>query len=180
MPDENGYPMAGEWWGYDKPAFYMVGFSSGGRMVFQCRDLECDIDTSGNWHGAKHLPDCTGWDWQPPDWVELDPVNYGWHVIRLNVDQCRHVNGQEWVPVAFINGKTVSDINGNWQFRCLRKDLPVKPPEPAKPGPTAWNPTNEDKVLIWGAIHNIQAAIGGIKAQLDADRDRDKFFESVM
>jgi hypothetical protein len=157
-------------------------FQSSVSQDMQSRDLECDINTSGNWHGAKHLSDCTGWDWKPPDWVELDSVNYGWHVLRRGIDQCRHVNRGDWHPVEYyaLSQSTIKGRKGNWQFRCLRKDLPVKPPEPAKPGPTAWNPTNEDKVLIWGAIHNIQAAIGGIKAQLDADRDRDKFFESVM
>lgn len=134
MPDENGKPMAGEWWGeHGKPQYYMVGNNPAGNMIF------CDAsgfpakDDDGEWWGAVHLPDCTGWDWQPPDWVELDPVNYGWHVLRAGIDECKAIRSRIFSPVidGGLAGQTIEAWSGVYEFRCLRKDLPQRPPEPA-------------------------------------------------
>ena len=126
-------PQAGEWWGDDSgPAFYMIGRNTLGQMVYEVRSRSrsyIENDTTNYWADAVHLPDCTGWDWKEPDWVELDPVNYGWHVLRAGVDQCRPKDGR-WGYVTVTAGHPIHQTN-DLQFRCLRKDLPVKPPEPA-------------------------------------------------
>lgn len=82
---------------------------------------------------VKHLPDCTGWDWKEPDWAPLDPETYGWHKLRLKVDQCcGEITGGQWEPVMFESRKPLADFS-DLKFRCERKDLPIKPP--AKPDP---------------------------------------------
>lgn len=98
---------------------------------------------------VKHLPDCTGWDWQPPDWVELDPVNYGWHVLRNGVDWFFSERDNKWVSVCALGNTMLISINA--KFRCLRKDLPQKPAEPVKPDPgKGWRLLEPDEKVIQG------------------------------
>lgn len=127
-------PQAGEWWGDDSgPAFYMIGRNSHGEMEYEIRSGKrsyIERDITNYWADAVHLPDCTGWDWKEPDWVELDPVNYGWHVLRAGVDWFFNVPRGKWVPVNVLSGTSINCVG---KFRCLRKDLPIKPP--AKPDP---------------------------------------------
>lgn len=130
-------PQAGEWWGDDSgPAFYMIGRNTLGQMVYEVRSRSrsyIENDTTNYWADAVHLPDCTGWDWKEPDWAPLDPETYGWHKLRLKVDQCcGEITGGQWEPVMFESRKPLADFS-DLKFRCERKDLPIKPP--AKPDP---------------------------------------------
>lgn len=191
MPDEKGNPLPGEWWetrgggrAYvaaslpnDLPISSSPHSQLTGWLNEHQRVVAGSWSSKGEWVTTsqskqdlvKHLPDCTGWDWRPPDWAPLDPVNYGWHVLRIEVDQCRHVNGGDWGSVGFLDGKLLSEKKGNWEFRCLRKDLPQKPPEPVEP----IIPEGPRVKAIWTAIHDLQQRMAAHEA-------RDKFFESVM
>ena len=94
MPDAKGQPLPGEWWQSSSgKKLYIIGKDSEGRLIYQVGDAARRLQTdSSGWDDCQHLPDCTGWDWVAPDWVELTPDEYGWHVLRRGVDQCRHVN----------------------------------------------------------------------------------------
>jgi hypothetical protein len=177
MPNENGNPLPGEWWGDNSgPAFYMISHNTHGQMVYEVRSGEnsyIENDSTNYWADAVHLPDCTGWDWQAPEWVELDPENYGWHVLRADLDWCIHCTREDWKPVSYycITGRTIEEKKGNWQFRCLRKDLP-KPPEPAV---TAGGP--------YVSIEVHQKVVAERDALLSRMREieaKAKFYESVM
>lgn len=64
---ESKTPQAGEWWGRDKtPYYYIVGYSSRGKVVYQTRDMMLYGDHTGWRSDIVHLPDCTGWDWKEP------------------------------------------------------------------------------------------------------------------
>jgi hypothetical protein len=68
MPDEKGKPLPGEWWGQNqKPHWYIIGKNTHGLIVYQDRMGLLYVDKTGGWNTiGEHLPDCTGWDWQPP------------------------------------------------------------------------------------------------------------------
>lgn len=193
MPDEHGKPMAGEWWetrGGDR-AFVVASLDnqtlmeSGencqliGWAIHRSR-IECTSwSRAGRWVSGqtferdlvKHLPDCTGWDWQPQKPPE---PGEGWRLLQpdeqvINGDECIHKR----FPVEW-------ELSDNWRSSGKQSTTFWYRRRITNPGPTTWHTTNEDKVLIWGAIHNMQAAIGRIEAQLRADASCDKFFESVM
>ena len=193
MPGEKGQPLPGEWWetrqggrAYvaallpdtspipSSPHSQLTGWLSENQRVVGgswSRKGEWVMSKSRN-DLVKHLPDCTGWDWQPPDWVELDPVNYGWHVLRANIDQCRHRNEEAWLAVAFLEGNTIEAKKGNWQFRCLRKDLPQKPPELAV--------TSGGPYVSIEVHEKVVAERDALRARMREIEAKAKFYESVM
>lgn len=146
-------PQAGEWWGDDSgPAFYMIGRNTLGQMVYEVRSRSrsyIENDTTNYWADAVHLPDCTGWDWKEPDWAPLDPETYGWHKLRLKVDQCcGEITGGQWEPVMFESRKPLADFS-DLKFRCERKDLPIKPPAKPDPG-EGWRLLEPGELVIQG------------------------------
>lgn len=64
-------PLAGEWWEKEGVRLLVVGTKRSGITV---GEHECgSIDLFHHQHDWRHLPDCTGWDWQPevfPQWYE--------------------------------------------------------------------------------------------------------------
>ena len=176
MRDSSGNPLPGEWWEMrgggrayvaallpdtspiaSSPHSQLTGWLSENpenqRVTGGSWSLKGEWVMSGKSRNdlVKHLPDCTGWDWQEPDWVELDPVNYGWHVPRRDIDHWRHNDEAAWQPIIFTPTKTVAEMRHSWQFRCLRKDLPQKPPESAKPDPgKGWRLLEPDEKVIQG------------------------------
>ena len=64
---EQKQPMAGEWWWLEE-VIYIVGYTASGNFIIEFADGKthlcwplraCEFET---W---QHLPDCTGWGWQP-------------------------------------------------------------------------------------------------------------------
>ncbi len=72
-------PVAGQWYEFDGERIWFVGYGQGGVACFQRKD--CDPSWIVNAHTSrfKHLPDCTGWDWQPETfpqyWTKMDPAD---------------------------------------------------------------------------------------------------------
>jgi hypothetical protein len=72
MNDEVKKPERDQYWEHEKSGerVYFIGKTPEGEMVWQCNG---DPIGAGNidWSDWKHLPDCTGWRWQPetfPQW----------------------------------------------------------------------------------------------------------------
>lgn len=175
MPGEKGQPLPGEWWETRQgsrayvaallPDTSPIASSPHSQLIGWLNEHQRVAAGSWSINGewvttspskqdlVKHFPDCTGWDWQPPDWVELDPVNYGWHVLREGVDQCKNNDGGKFNP-AIVNGlagEKISEWCRQYTFRCLRENLPVKPPEPVKPDPgKGWRLLEPDEKVIQG------------------------------
>lgn len=192
MPDEKGQPLPGEWWEtrnherayvvaslpenlpiQSSPHSHLAGWViADGRIrgVSWSRKGEWIAECDGGRDLIKHLPDCTGWDWQPHDWVELDPVNYGWHVLRKGVDWFFCERENKWVSVYSLHDTTLSHINA--KFRCLRKDLPVKPPETVV--------TQGGPYISIEAHQKVVAERDALLARMREIEAKAKFFESVM
>ena len=79
VSDEVKKPEAGEYWEHETSGdrVYFIGATPENEMVWQCHG---DTIEAGNldWPGWHHLPDCTGWDWQPETfpqyWTARDSV----------------------------------------------------------------------------------------------------------
>lgn len=133
-------PQAGEWWIHPSgDKLFIIGTDTDGDTVVQAKNgllSSKGLLLYGGWH---HEPDCTGWDWEPPDWVVLGPDEYGWHFPRKDVDQSK-CNGGAWHYVSFdFKEDTVAICNKRgFEIRCLRKDLP----QPKEEFPQWW--TTED------------------------------------
>lgn len=194
MPDEHGKPMAGEWWetrGGDRACVVasldnQTLIKSGencqlvGWAIHRCL-IECTSwSRAGRWVSGqtfdrdlvKHLPDCTGWDWQAPDWVELTPEEYGWHVLRRYVDHVKSDMMESMQPVLGYTGMRIAELQASTKGYCLRKDLPQKPPEPAI---TSGGP--------YVSIEVHQAVIAerdALRARMREIEAKAKFYESVM
>lgn len=56
-------PEANEWWQYNGVRVYLIGQKRNGHVVCEYRDGSIATLVVGDWW--THLPDCTGWDWQP-------------------------------------------------------------------------------------------------------------------
>lgn len=82
MSTETKTPQPGEWWqlkgrymGNDKIRFYIIGKTYHDKLYAMRKTLphELEKDSSEFYYGViedhygiEHLPDCDGWDWQPP------------------------------------------------------------------------------------------------------------------
>lgn len=96
MSDEVKKPEAGEYWEHETSGdrVYFIGATPENEMVWQCHG---DTIEAGNldWTGWHHLPDCTGWDWQPETfpqwWTALDNVSFA-YILRTSIDKCEVIN----------------------------------------------------------------------------------------
>ena len=88
----------GQWWEKPGTRVFVVGLSLDGRIVAEREYGTIALLARGELYqdGWKHLPDCTGWDWQPevypqywttPD-LSTSPVAY---VLRTAEDTFFHV-----------------------------------------------------------------------------------------
>ena len=71
-------PVAGQWYAEGDSRFYCVGIATGGWIVFQCSNGYIFAYHEDDAKKLKHLPDCTGWDWEPetfPQYWSAAPKN---------------------------------------------------------------------------------------------------------
>lgn len=143
---EQKKPEPGQWLiaNDDDTKVFLIGKNSEGQWVIEWEDGTSSVDSGlEDWH---HEPDCTGWDWQPPDWVTQDRVP-----ARPGIDQRRWVcedgtlghADDDWDDseiLAMMHGeKAVHGYKSNnrtLELRCLLKDLPELPkvePQPVRP-----------------------------------------------
>lgn len=126
---EQKKPGPGQWLiaNDDDTKVFLIGKNSEGQWVIEWEDGTSSVDSGlEDWH---HEPDCTGWDWQPPDWVTQDRVP-----ARPGIDEKRWVtNGvvfSKWMPTRTghsaqkRHGDRSNDGKSVLELRCLRKDLP--------------------------------------------------------
>lgn len=61
-------PQPGEWWFANDGSgrAYMHAFDQFGKVIYEF-DKGHIYSSEINWQGWHHEPDCTGWDWTPPD-----------------------------------------------------------------------------------------------------------------
>ena len=86
-------PQAGEWWTCKGTRVRIVGLHSGGDYVCELEAGDLTILPLGRtW---QHLPDCTGWEWQPevwPKWYVLDETQgvckVPWYIKRTSENEC--------------------------------------------------------------------------------------------
>ena len=109
----------------------------------QWKNGDFEIVEESDYEDIKHLPDCTGWDWQPetfpqyyvsrnPEWVDL-PMD---HRIRAEIDWYDYGGVFDYVcKGSTLIGVRVGDTAVK-KARCRRKDLPA----PAKPKRTVTVP----------------------------------------
>lgn len=138
-------PQAGEWWELESVGrVYVVGLDTDGDPVFIVNAGD-DVDMyymSMFIPIAKHLPNCTGWDWEPPapvttespdDWVVQDRVparagiDRGWWVydavdLPHNKSHCWRVRDTSKAKGMQHGQKGADGIPLN--VFCQRKDLP--------------------------------------------------------
>lgn len=123
---EQNKPQPGEWWLNDNgERVRIIGWSSNGRLYveYECGTvLNRKPAHTNDW---KHLPNCTGWDWQQdpePEWFDLTP--FDGHVLRTPVDHVSKCG--RFAEVDGLSGATVgfAKRQGYTQFRCLLKDAP--------------------------------------------------------
>jgi len=83
-------PLAGEWWEKEGVRLLIVGTKRSGITV---GEHECgSIDLFHHQYDWQHLPDCTGWDWQPEvNTIDVSPGDgFRWlenHEIMRDGDQ---------------------------------------------------------------------------------------------
>jgi len=124
-------PKPGEWWQRDSDSgerVFICGNNKDGEIVYQWSRVSTDVAVAfGSWTEWTHLPDCTGFDWVPPehpdDWITL-PF---FHRMRSEIDFYKNAIGQ-WVP--FCDDNRTFLAGAFPETRCRRKDLPVPTPEP--------------------------------------------------
>jgi hypothetical protein len=104
-------PVVGQWWQYSTDRRYVVGCTTDGNVVLQKPDgkthLACPEYMQKTW---KHLPDCTGWDWEPETfpqyWTTLDTTKDGFaFVVRTSE--------HEWHGVSY-DGKHCPATLNHW------------------------------------------------------------------
>lgn len=80
-------PGPNQYWEHikSKDRAYFIGRDPDGMMVFQC---EGDAVEVGNldWSGWRHIPGCTGWDWEPEEypqyWTPRNTIDYLYVVVE--------------------------------------------------------------------------------------------------
>lgn len=119
-------PVAGQWYEWQEQRVYCVGQDSHGHTIVNNECGTLNILRGKLIEELKHLPDCTGWDWQPPqpaedpeEWVEITDSE---HVLREGVDFVSYKEIEDWFPVTTFRGKVLSQVH--CIARCRRKDLP--------------------------------------------------------
>lgn len=129
-------PQVGEWWVHESDSEFQrtVVFIAAINPVTGnpiCVHADGEVEWDDGWEGWHHEPDCTGWNWEKPDWVTQDRVP-----ARPGIDQRRwvcvktgEVKGSlnDWRDAAAVG----SHMHGleictghRLELRCLRKDLP--------------------------------------------------------
>ena len=58
-------PVAGQWYEWGGKRVWLVGFDHDGLACIQAQDKEPVWISNRLARNMTHLPDCTGWDWQP-------------------------------------------------------------------------------------------------------------------
>lgn len=83
-------PQAGEWWETcrrkDKELVFIVGIKTCGHVIYETKD---GYHTNGfsNWKGWHHLPDCTGWDWEPETFPQYWTANNNNNAYLKRIDE---------------------------------------------------------------------------------------------
>jgi len=129
-------PVAGQWYENLGTRYHCIAVSeSAGECVMQWKNGDFEIVEESDYEDLKHLPDCTGWDWEPetfpqyyvsrnPEWVDL-PMD---HRIRAEIDWYDYGGFFDYVcKGSTLIGVRVGDTQAK-KARCRRKDLP----KPAK------------------------------------------------
>jgi hypothetical protein len=64
MTTELKKPQPGEWWEIKGTRVFVIGYRNNNTTLMF--EHECGtIESDRNFGGWKHLPDCTGWLWEP-------------------------------------------------------------------------------------------------------------------
>jgi hypothetical protein len=64
MTKEPKKPQPGEWWEVKGTRVFVIGYRKNNTTLMF--EHECGtIESDRNFGGWKHLPDCTGWLWEP-------------------------------------------------------------------------------------------------------------------
>ena len=58
-------PVAGQWYEFDGERIWFVGYGRDGVACFQRENCDPSWVVNSVTSRFKHLPDCTGWDWEP-------------------------------------------------------------------------------------------------------------------
>lgn len=131
MNSEAKTPQPGEWHGRGKSRVFICGRTDDGDLIWRFHPNGDLYFNTLDWSGWEHLPDCTGWEWQPSPpqasppqkWFDLTPMDD--HVLRLNIDEVRH--GGEWCFFAKSFEIRIRDAKKRWpgwEFRCRIEDAP--------------------------------------------------------
>lgn len=145
-------PEPDQYWQYKKSddRVYFIGRTPYGEMVWQCEGDPVEVGNL-DWSCWEYLPGCDSWEWkQNPaaepvavkapsdvmgksqdDWVPLDE-KYDDCPLRAGYQFRRCASNTDWRTIGecdSIRGQLIKDerydASGDWEFRCLRKDLPV-------------------------------------------------------
>lgn len=152
MNDEVKKPERDQYWEHEKSGerVYFIGKTPEGEMVWQCHG---DPIEAGNidWSDWKHLPDCTGWRWQPetfPQWYVCGN-SVGWHttvfVVRDTATTyfCVESDGTEKRSEDFIWSQSFVS-SGLWrQITKEQAEALLNKPTPVESDPEEWVEINK-------------------------------------
>ena len=93
-------PVAGQWYAEGESRFYCVGISTDGCFVFQSSNGYSFAYHKDDAKKLTHLPDCTGWDWQPETFPQY------WKDLRVNMSRAFHKRtAVDKAVIVFRDGK---------------------------------------------------------------------------
>jgi hypothetical protein len=117
-PEEMDYPVMAVLFG---DGYYSEAYCANGRYYIINADSEYDLIT--------YLPDCTGWDWEPPKpvdpgegWRLLEVgelIRFGdewWDADHWTVVENKDTNVQLYVPTLKVRRRIQSDVPADWKL----------------------------------------------------------------
>ena len=130
-------PLAGEWWEKEGVRLLVVGTKRSGITV---GEHECgSIDLVHHQHDWQHLPDCTGWDWQPETfpqyWSTFGGIASVAYVEQVSKKEFREVLKDGTVNPIARNGSYSAD--GRKRLTREQAEALVQKPEPVE-SPDDW------------------------------------------
>lgn len=136
-------PLAGEWWEKEGVRLLVVGTKRSGITV---GEHECgSIDLFHHQHDWQHLPDCTGWDWQPETfpqyWSTFGGIASVAYVEQVSKKEFREVLKDGTVNPIARNGSYSAD--GRKRLTREQAEALVRKPEPVE-SPDDW--VTQDRV----------------------------------
>lgn len=141
--NEDKKPQSGEWWqniAGKGPIhrIYVIGENSRGELLFEDVDGNIEKVSDQWWHNWHHVPDCTGWDWEPekfPQWYVSGRL--GWENVAYVVRDtpttyfCVDENGDATGDESYAWRQGVVE-RGAWK-QVTREEAEARVTKPAPP-----------------------------------------------